>query len=635
MKITFLYIFVFCISIKSLSQTLTDSIYALPSAEIVATRLNTFTLGQTQLQSDSMTLQLFENQPLNAFLQAETPLSIKSYGTGIALLSARGMAANHTAILWNGINIQNPINGINDLAILDVGTTQQVSIKMGGSSALFGSGAMGSLVSLDNKKSEKRGFHARLSYGLGSYDWQNRVGDVSFNREKWGVSLRLMSQKADNDFRFRNTAEAGHPIQRAQNAAFNLFNVSGNAFFQPSKNDFLKFHFWQSHNFREVTPTMTSTNDYAFYRDTANRWTGEWAHFFKKSFVRLRGAFLYDKNVFQSEISDGSRNGARSYIGEAEWNYNFSEKHQFRMGVINTTDVSDNSNYAQNQRRRRLALFVNEAIQTRWLTLSGNVRQELVGNDFTPLIFSCNIEKKINQKNAENTSKTAWVLRGGISRNFNVPTFNDLYWERLGNPNLVNELGWSREIGVTFKQKIGENRLESHLTFFDLDIKNRITWLPQSDSRWRPTNLNQFFSRGIETWATYFFTVKNAQTRIRLNYQFAHATDGAGGVQLYTPRHNGSLSAWLRYKNAYFSWQQSASSRRYGTTDRINWTNPFTVADATVGYTPSVFSVKKYNFGLKPDLKLQITNVFNTDYQVIRYFPNPRRQVRLVMSCDF
>ena len=216
-----------------------------------------------------------------------------------------------------------------------------------------------------------------------------------------------------------------------------------------------------------------------------------------------------------------------------------------------------------------------------------------------------------------------------------MPTFNDLYWPNLGNPDLATEQGWSKEIGLSFKTKKDNQQLQADLTLFDIDITNRIVWQPQSDGQWRPTNLFQVQSRGIETFIRLQGSKQAFQYRISTNYQFAHATDGKGGVQLFVPAHKGGLSTWLHYKKAYIAWQQTASGKRYSTTDKTAWTKPFTLSDVTLGYTPSVYSSKKHAFALKTDIRLRVSNVFNTDYEVIRFYPNPRRQYRLEASMNF
>lgn len=607
-----------------------DTTKLLPSAEVTAQRFSRFSVGQVQIQSDSQTFSFYKNLHLSDYLQSETPLSIKTYGTGLATVSVRGMAANHTAVLWNGINLQNPLNGLSDLAIVELGAVNRVDVKLGGCSALCGSGGIGGVVYLDNEKPQNEGVHGNLGYNLGSFGLSNSHAELDFNKKNIGGSVRVSHQKATNDFIFKNTAEIGQPLQHATHAAYDNLNLTANLFGQLSENDFVKFSFWQSYNYRELTPTMTSRNDNAIYRDSANRLAGEWTHFFKKSSLKLRGAYLLDKNFYESDIVKNSQNGIRSLVGEAEWNFNIASKHNLRAGFNTTSDQSDNNNYREIHERTRLAFFLSDAFTSDFITLTANLRQEWL-EKWQPTTFSVGFEKNLFSK----TKNAKLLLRGALSRNYSIPTFNDLYWPYLGNPNLETEQGWSKELGVSFKTKKDNQQFQADFTLFGIDIKNRIVWQPQTDGQWRPTNLSQVLSQGFETFVRFQDSKQGFNYRLSANYQFAHATDGNGGVQLFVPTHKGSLSAWLRYKKGYAAWQQTASSKRYGTTDKTTWTNPFTVADVTAGFTPSVFKAKKHNFELKTDIRLRISNVFNADYQVVQFYPNPRRQFLLEILLSF
>ena len=619
------------------AQAQTDTTQQLPAAEVTSQRLNAFSIGQTRLQSDSLSLSFYKNRHLSDYLQAETPLSIRTYGTGLASVAVRGMAANHTAVLWNGINLQNPLNGLNDMALLDVGSTQKVDVKLGGNSALFGSGAIGGVVYLDNEKPKTDGFQAQLGYGLGSYGFRNEQAEVSYNTKKIGGSVRIAHQAATNDFLFRNMAEIGRPLQNATHADYDLLNITANVFATITPKDFLKVNYWQSSNDRNITPTMTARNDNATYHDKANRVVAEWAHLFKKSYIKMRQAYIYDENVYNSDVVKNSQNNIRSLVSEADWNVHFSPNHTLRLGTNATFDQSKSNNYLDNHERIRLALFVNDALTTDFITLTANIRQEYL-NKLQPTTFSFGFEKKLKESRANyplSTIHYQLLLRGSLSRNFNVPTFNDLYWAELGNLSLETEQGWSKEIGLSYKGQNTHRSFQAHFTTFVIDMSNRIVWQPQSNGTWRPTNINRFLSRGIETWARYQGTIQAFSYKINTQYQWVHATDGNGGVQLFVPSHNGSVSAWLTYKKAYFSWTQTASSRRFATTDKTTWTNPFTLTDVTLGMTPSVKMSKTAHHNIKTDFRLQVTNVFNTDYQVIRFYPNPKRMVRLSVVLGF
>jgi vitamin B12 transporter len=619
------FLFLFLIGCNSGSFAQKDTLFRLPMTEVSSQRLQSFATGQTLIASDSFSLQLFQNQPLSQYLQYTSPLAIKAYGSGIATVGMRGLGTNHTTIVWNGINIQNPMNGLLDLDIMETGSAQRVNVQMGGCSALCGASAIGGMILLDNQSSGQQGFHAEIGGGYGTTDWRYWKMKARYETAKNSFNFRITQQKADNDFAFRNTSAIGQPLERAVNSDYNLLTINGSWIFSFGKKDVLKTHFWGSQNFRRIVPTMTTVSDNALYRDTSYRLTSEWSHYFKKVLWKTRVAYLFDNNFYASEVIKNSQNGIRSWVGESEYFLDISANNSLRVGINNTLERSVNNNYVENHVRHRLAFFINEKIRTRWADLTANVRHEWVDAASTPMSFAIGAERDIFP---QKENRRLWS-RAAVSRNFSLPTFNDLYWANLGNPNLINELGLSKELGISFLNIFKNKKWEHHLTFFHINIDNRIAWLPQSDGKWRPTNIEEVLSRGIETWSVMTVKTSSGQYKIRGQYQFVKATDATGGTQLYLPQHSGSVSFWWQYRKHFISWQQTASSRRFAATDRSTFTKPFTTADLTVGH--HFFWAKK----VKTDLQLQIFNLFNTDYQVIPFYPNPKRQFRVSAFTHF
>ena len=86
-----------------------------------ATLPERFLAGQKIQRINSTTLLQFRFGLLTDLLQFNTPLAFKSYGPGqLATVSFRGTSANHTAVLWNGIDINQPNLGQTDFSTLPV-----------------------------------------------------------------------------------------------------------------------------------------------------------------------------------------------------------------------------------------------------------------------------------------------------------------------------------------------------------------------------------------------------------------------------------------------------------------------------------------------------------------------------------
>ena len=624
-----------------------DSVKTLPSVEITSQRINHFALGQMRIDFDTNTLRIFKNNNLADFLQSNTPLSIKAYGTGLATVSTRGTGSSHTAIVWNGFNIQNALNGLVDLPLNEAGAFEHIGVQFGGSSALYGSGAIGGAIYLDNDIREKRGFHGELGFLSGSYGLLGQNMAISTGNNKVAGSFRLSHQASRNEFIFKNTAEIGQPLQYIQNAAFEKFNLSGSFFFNlktpktiAERSHFLKINIWESRNNRQISPTMTAQNDKARLDDANSRIGAEWSIFKGKSVTKARFAYFDEDNLYRSTTIDSSHNRVKTTIGEVEHNIDLPNKTQWRFGLNFTQNQALTQNFDTNKSRTRLAAFAAYNFAIFKTDFSAAIRQELVDNRLIPVTFSLGFLKHLfNPILTNNPSLITnnyplpithyqWILRGSISKNYNLPALNDLYWAQLGNPNLKAENGINGELGIDFKVKQGIFTSKMSLTGFAMLTKDRILWSPKSDGLWHPSNVSSVFSRGIEAFYTLDFNKNDFNTRFNLNYQLARSTDSQGKQLLYTPIHTGNASFFTQYKKFYFQYNQSVSSRRYGASDNSTWTNAFTIGNATIGRQ---FLIKKAQL----DVQFKVKNVFNTDYQVIAFYANPKREYLLTGSLKF
>jgi iron complex outermembrane receptor protein len=437
----------------------------------------------------------------------------------------------------------------------------------------------------------------------------------------------LSHQKATNDFEFRNVTELGRPLKRAQNAAFERSNLTNSLFFNLGNNRFLKINNWLSTIYREIPPTMTSRVDFARQNEQAFRSVAEFSTPLsitaKNALLKARLGFFDEKLDYESDVVKNSQNGVRTLISELETVTHFSEKAALRLGFNFTKNQTNSNNLGDIQHeRQRFAVFASQIFDLKKTKFAANIRQEIVDNQLVPFVFSLGFERVVSHK------PLATSLRGSFSRNYNLPALNDLYWNVLGNPNLVAERGFSGELGIDFLRKKGVSETSLGFTVFALQTNNWIQWTPQAGSLWQPSNLKMVFSRGVEMVVKHQFVVNKISVKTHFNYQLSRATEG-GDLEalqlLYTPIHSFSMGCNIAYQQLYVNYYQNASSKRRMVGD---FTNPFTVANTAIGYA---FLIKKCRL----NTALNVGNIWNTDYQVIQYFAQPRRSFDVQLSLIF
>ncbi|MGH3851880.1 MAG: TonB-dependent receptor domain-containing protein, partial [Pseudonocardiaceae bacterium] len=116
-------------------------------------------------------------------------------------------------------------------------------------------------------------------------------------------------------------------------------------------------------------------------------------------------------------------------------------------------------------------------------------------------------------------------LRAAFGTAFHAPTFNDLYFPGLGNPDLQPERSRNREIGIDYQT--GEQRFAA--TFFDNRIAQLIVFVFDPVTfNGAPQNIARARIRGTEL--TYQGTILSTQLRARLTLQ--DPADDLSGFQL-------------------------------------------------------------------------------------------------------
>ncbi|MFN3490534.1 MAG: TonB-dependent receptor, partial [Emticicia sp.] len=156
---------------------------------------------------DSATLSRFQFQTLADFLQYQSPIAFKSYGTGqLTSIAFRGTSAMHTAVMWNGLNINNPMAGQTDFSTVPLLGFDQMAIQYGSSASCVGSDAVGGSILLNSVPQwKKQGMNFTIGGQYGSFDNYNLQTGLRFvktlkNGLQFSGKTLLYGSKYNNHF---------------------------------------------------------------------------------------------------------------------------------------------------------------------------------------------------------------------------------------------------------------------------------------------------------------------------------------------------------------------------------------------------------------------------------------------------
>ncbi len=584
-------------------------------------------------------IQELAHTSLGNLLAQNSGVYVRSYGIGsLATSSIRGTSSSHTAVLWNGFNLQSPMNGNIDLSLIPNFFLTQVQLQTGGNAALFGSGAMGGVVHLNHHAIFQPMLGFQFGGHIGSFgDYQEQAGFFVHNK-KQSFSLKAFHQQAQNDFKFKNTASFGSPIVVNENAALRKYGLLAEHGLLIKGNQVLNQRIWLQNNHRQIPGTMTTGIGTAYQIDRSFRYAGDWKIENNQRLIEAKLGYFNEYLLYaDSSISLHAKSRSTSLFSQVNGTFQLGKNHSIQMGIHQNLQTGQSDAYAFRHRQNRIATFlawnVHNAQKT-WV-MNTILREELVGSQLTPLTFSWGTAWDVS---------SLFQFKGNVSRNYRSPTFNDLFWfdsGARGNPLLKAESGWSEDIGGIFKYKKSKNKVQFELAFFNKHLSNQIVWLPESDAQgnsfWQAQNRQQIWTRGIEQQLDYIYKKEHWNFQLSAQYQWSKATnlkltEGQdhllGKQSIFNPMHKGQIRLGFDYLGYQINYQHALVGKRFITSDNSDSLPIFHKADFILHKR---FQWKKWT----PTFQISLNNIWNTSYQEIAYRPMPGRHFLISMNILF
>lgn len=613
------------------SAQIKDSlIHNLVEVTIESSKQQQFQPTKKTLVLDSSILQKYQTTSIADLLTNQSTVHIKSYGNGnIATTSMRGGNANHTALLWNGLNIQNATLGQTDLSILPTLFFDKVSLEYGSGSALNGSGAIGGTIHLANKTQFNKGFSTALQLSTGSFKTNKISTSIVLSYKKIVSQTRIYYTQSKNNYKYIDTTDKENSHKQITHANFLVKGLMQELSFLINKKQTVNVRAWYNDAFRNL-PIMNSVNSKQNQEDKNLKLNADWNYVSTHFNSIFRVGYLKDKLNYTDSIANiYSKSQVNTIILESDNVYRIKNQ-SFNFGVNFTQNQTDTSNFSYAHYLTKFALFVayqNWLIPSK-LNLNLAIRKEYTNQNKVPFTGNVgvvyNLPKNISAK-------------VNASSSFRQPTLNDLYYNPGGNTHLKPEESYEFEGGLVYKLSKSKFQLSTELSYFNRHTKNWIIWLPTASTYWSPTNIAEVYSRGTETKTDFNYTIKKVNVHLLLSTSYVLSTnqklinenDQSVGRQLiYTPRYSGNGGLSVDYKNMSILFHSTYTGYRFTTTDNTSWLNPYLISNIKASYTiPSKTNYIK--------CFVSINNIFNKNYQVIANRPMPLRNFEIGLTINY
>ena len=602
--------FVFCIFFLCQCICAQNKTIALEEVLVSDRQLHQFSNTQSVIKlKDSVIAN--NRTSLTTLLNYNSVIYFKENGLGmVSSPSFRGTTASQTAVIWNGININSQLNGQTDFNTISTKDFNSVAIRSGGGGAVYGSNAIGGSIHLNSDLIFEDKTNSNLQIDYGSF---NTVG-INFKSEiaseNFRTKVSISRNSSDNDFRYLGTN------LRNQNGQFYNNSINANLGYKIDSKNTIKLYSYLFEGERHFSGTLAALSKNK-YKDLNIRNLVEWVIVHNQFTSKLKQAFLSEKyqyfeNAATSIFSFGE---AKTAITKYDLWYKMNSKIELNSTLDYTNNIASGSNI--NNEKRQIAsgnLLLKHQVFSSFLYEIA-IRKEITNNYKSPFLYSVGINFK---------PISFYTLKLNGSKNFRIPTFNDLYWQGSGNPNLKPESSVQAEMSHHFKFK----NTHFSITNYYINIKDLIQWSPGAGGNWRPNNVGLVSTYGLEFLFDTTKKIGSNKFDLTSTYAYTISNDDTKNKQLiYVPYHKFTSS--LAYSFQHFSVysQFLYTGEVFTSSDNFYSLDDYIVSNVGVDY---YFGKNKF-----VSIGFDVLNVFNEIYQNVEVRPMPGRNYTLNLTFNF
>lgn len=607
--------------------------------------------GLKVTRPDSVQRMAFLTTDLSELISVSSPVFIKSYGIGSpAMASFRGTSASHTQVFWNGMNLNSPMRGVADLALLPVFFTDDVYLLHGGSSLSEGSGGLGGSIHLSNQPDWSSKLNIKAIAEAGSFRHRKSFIKVEGGGNRFRTGTRLFCEVSENNFPFFNTGVIPHRKDTLKNADFRKTGFLQEFYFRPFSDQIFTLRFWGQKSRRNLPQLMSYEGSprEEYQDDQLLRGQMEWKKYGDNGNIHWTGGINSTRLTYYRAtpefnfVNEDSDSREFSLFNRLRISQTLNETISGAIGLtanyhrVNVHTKTQENGYREDRLETSLLLRGHFKPSGRFLAFA-LIRAETYDKEIVPLIPALGMEWQL-------FSNLPLTLHSNLARNYHKPALNDLYWIPGGNPELLPEEGFSGDITLSGAFRRDKLTFTNEITGFLSKIDNWIIWQPASNGAyyWEANNVQEVLSQGLE----YSFSSELAWKKFRFrwggNYAYTHtynlnavsSVDRSRGKQLiYIPKHKGHVYFSTDWKNFIFKYDLGYTGKRFTrsgeqASDYERVLNPYWLNKALIGK-------KIFWKNMRFDLKFSVENVFDEDYQSILWRPMPGRFYHLSAAFSY
>lgn len=551
---------------------------------------------------------------LSELLRFQSQVYIKENGRGaVSSPSFRGMTAQQTAFVWNGININSQFLGQADVNNIPSMGYDRLEVKSGSVGVVYGSGAIGGTVHLNNSLEFDKGLQASLFSEAASFGTYNNLVKASFSDRKFSFKFSGNYSVSENDYAVE---ESRNYINRNGEYANTNFNFAAAYKVAPHHQvSWISEFFNGGQHFPVFFDSQTKTKYETQNVRSLLVWdwnTSKLNNVFRAAYTEEN--FQYFDNISHPKSSGGT---GKNYILKNDFNYFLDPK--WNLNIIGEFQVNKGEGYMSGIKNvsRDVGSLAGllRYFATGDLRFEAGIKKDFVEGYRTPILLSF----------SGNWNIAKWYnLNLNAAKNFRYPSYNDLYWQPGGNRELKPETAYQFDL----KNQFTVAGVKLMLTPYYIRNTDMITWLPSSMGYYSPVNTSKVQSYGLESQLEYERKYGRHLLRANLGYSYTKSVNLETDKQMrYVPLHKffGNIDYRYSFLKGYVQGMFNGLTYTDSEEKRSEAIQPYFLMNAGISGT----FLKNYTIGGK------VNNIFNEIYETMAYYPLPKRNYSVYLNINF
>lgn len=653
-----------------ISQSKLDSIQSLSEVVVSARRIKVEVIPVQTLSGS-----LLENLSVHSVADALRYFSgvqLKDYGGigGLKTVNIRSMGSQHVGVFYDGIEIDNPQNGVVDLGRFSLDNIQAVSLYNGQKSSIFQPAkdyASASSIYMEAKTSDftkHKNYNLKFSFKTGAFDllnpsllWEQKLS------EKLSSSLNVDYTNSSGKYKFRYKVEnrldarGGYDTTAVRkNGDIRIFRA------EQAFNGKIKGGEWKSRIY-----FYGSERGYpgAIVKEEPGRFKHEDRqkdkNFFVQGSVRKRFSTLYTSKFSGKYAYDYLYYESDTLIQKLKNKYILHDVYVSSANLFDilpgwTANVS--ADFQWSKMNANLKSFIYPERYSTWVAIATSLdlnvfkaQASLLGTFVHETTLE---EKKDIQRDWDRLTPTlmaSWqpipreelYFRAFYKHIFRMPTFSEMHMAYMGTLSSYLKPEYTKQynVGVVYSKNITPSLyVEGQIDAYYNRVTDKLLAIPGGvNFRWTMKNIGLVKIKGVDV--SLGITKKLTKDFIvdtRLNYTYQKAQDYTPiavesdtityrGQIAYIPWHSGSAIVSASYKSWSLSYSFIYTGERYTGSANLDRKKlePWYTHDLALGKT---FVWRE----IKMRAAMEVNNLMNQAYDVVLNYPMPGTNLKFVFN---